>query len=172
MAIDNKTKAVFDKFFSKRATIESPSEEEKKNMHEEETAIDEPVTKNKKCCEGKSRLSESDRKKLLKMLNLSKACKKEAHEEEEDLEKEAASYAHSFKELSPIQKRVIARFATSDDKTYKKALRRVKGGFKNRAEQLNALASSGQSIPSKLCDDIGSLAMMKEHLIKQRKNLK
>lgn len=62
--------------FVKSASMESPNDTEKKHMHEEECAIDQPVAKED--CAGcrKSKLSADDKRKLLKMLNLTEAVKK------------------------------------------------------------------------------------------------
>lgn len=62
----------------KEAAMESPNEEEKRTLHEEETAIDQPVAK--ECCGrcGKSKLSKADRRKLLEILNLTEADKEKS----------------------------------------------------------------------------------------------
>ena len=64
----------FDEFV-KSAAMESPNDAEKKHMHEEECAIDQPVGKDE-CCGRKKKLSEADKKKLLEILNLTEAVKK------------------------------------------------------------------------------------------------
>lgn len=66
---------IFDEFV-KVAAMESPNEEEKKTMHEEETAIDAPVGDEKEA-KPKKKLSDSDKRALLKMFNLHNCDKKD-----------------------------------------------------------------------------------------------